>query len=377
MGDELTMAALRDLAEGAAVLGTGGGGDPYVGRLLVEQQLRAGRSIRIVQVDELPDDALVLPCALMGAPTVFWEKLPGPRGIVSAMRALEAHLGRRAAATMPIECGGFNSMIPLLLGAETGLPVVDADGMGRAFPELQMETFAVLGVPGSPMSIASDHGDTGIIDAVDNRRMEWLARAMTVQMGGSAYICDYPMDAATVRRTAVPNTLTLATRIGATLRVAREEHRDPFEALTEMLTGTIYSHGVVLFRGKVADIDRRTVDGFARGGVRLTAMDDVEDTMEIVFQNEHLVARRNGEPVAIVPDLICTLNSETGAPVTTEALTYGQRLTVYAISTPEIMRSPEALACFGPPGFGLDEPYVPVERLAAGPDGLGELFRRK
>ncbi|MFI6536689.1 DUF917 domain-containing protein [Nonomuraea sp. NPDC050547] len=363
---ELTMWALRDLAEGAAVLGTGGGGDPYVGRLLVEQQLRAGRTIRIIGVDELPDDALVLPCALMGAPTVFWEKLPGPDGIVTAMRTLEARLGRKAAATMPIECGGFNSMIPLLLGAEAGLPVVDADGMGRAFPELQMETFAVMGVPGSPMSIASDHGDAGIIDAVTNQRMELIARAMTVQMGGSAYICDYPMDAATVRRTAVPGTLTLATRIGATLRQAREHHQDPFEALTEMLADTIYSHGVQLFRGKVADIDRRTVDGFARGRVTLEEMNDPADRMEIVFQNEHLVARRNGQVVAIVPDLICTLNSETGAPVTTEALSFGQRLTVYAISTPQIMRSPEALACFGPAGFGLDEPYVPVEQLGGG-----------
>ncbi|GAA4045594.1 DUF917 domain-containing protein [Nonomuraea soli] len=366
-GFELTLDTLRDLAEGAAVLGTGGGGDPYVGRLLVEQQLRAGRAVRIIGVDELPDDALVLPCALMGAPTVFHEKLPGAAGIVTALRTLEDRLGRRAAATMPIECGGFNSMIPLVLGAETGLPVVDADGMGRAFPELQMETFAVMGVPGSPMSIASDHGDAGIIDAVDNRRMEMLARAVTVQMGGSAYICDYPMDAREVRRTAVPGTLTLAARIGATLRQARDDHRDPFAALTAMLADTIYSHGVVLFRGKVADIERRTVAGFARGRVRLTAMDDPGDQMEIVFQNEHLVARRNGQPAAIVPDLICTLNSETGAPVTTEALTYGQRLTVYAISTPRIMRSPEALACFGPAGFGLDDPYVPVEQLVGGP----------
>ncbi|TMR92563.1 DUF917 domain-containing protein [Nonomuraea basaltis] len=366
MGVELTLSSLRDLSEGAAVLGTGGGGDPYVGRLLVEQQLRAGRTIRVIDVDELPDDALVLPCALMGAPTVFWEKLPGPEGITTAMRTLEAHLGRKAAATMPIECGGFNSMIPLLLGAETDLPVVDADGMGRAFPELQMETFAVMGVSGSPMSIASDHGDAGIINAVDNKRMERLARAMTVQMGGSAYICDYPMDAATVRRTAVPRTLTLARRIGETLRMARDQHHNPFEALTAMLADTIYSHGLVLFRGKVIDIDRRTVDGFARGKVRLAAMEDPDDTMEISFQNEHLVARRNGELAAIVPDLICTLNSETGSPVTTEALSFGQRLTVYAISTPAIMRTPEALDCFGPPGFGLSELYIPVEELASG-----------
>ncbi|WP_113699384.1 DUF917 domain-containing protein [Nonomuraea lactucae] len=365
MGHDLTLDGLRDLAEGAALLGTGGGGDPYIGRLLVERQLRAGRTVRIIGVDELPDDALVLPSAMMGAPTVFVEKLPSGAGNVAALRALERHLGRTAAATMPIECGGLNSMMPLLLGAQTGLPVVDADGMGRAFPELQMETFAVYGVSGSPMSIASDHGDTGIIDAVDNRRMEWLARAMTIQMGGAAYICDYPMDAATVRRTAVPGTLTLARRLGATLRQARAAHADPFEALAGTLADTIYSHGMVLFAGKVIDVERRTVDGFARGRVTMAALDDPGDRLEITFQNEHLVARRGTRVVAIVPDLICTLNSETGAPVTTEALAYGQRLTVFAISTPDIMRAPEALRCFGPSAFGLSEEYTPVERLAA------------
>ena len=42
------------------------------------------------------------------------------------------------AALMNVEIGGLNSMEPLILGAELGIPVLDADGMGRAFPELQV-----------------------------------------------------------------------------------------------------------------------------------------------------------------------------------------------------------------------------------------------
>jgi uncharacterized protein len=365
----LTEQGLRDLAEGAAVLGTGGGGDPHIGHQLVLQQLRAGRKVRIIGVDELPDDALVLPSAMMGAPTVFIEKLPSGRGNITALRALEKHLGRTAAATMPTESGGLNSMIPLLLGAQLDLPIVDADGMGRAFPELQMETWNVHGVSGSPMAIASDHGDVCLIDTgSDNIRMERRARAMTIEMGGAAYICDYPMDAATVRRTSIPGTLTLAMKIGAALRQARARHYDPFQALTAALADTIYSHGLLLFAGKVVDVDRRTVAGFARGTVTL---DDQGEQMTLTFQNEHLIAYRNGQVAAIVPDLICTLNSETGAPVTTEALRYGQRLSIFAISTPDLMRTPAALDCFGPTAFGLTEPYTPLERLAA-PAPTGE-----
>lgn len=361
---ELTVEDLRDLARGAAVLGTGGGGDPYVGRLLAERQLTLGRRIRVVSADELDDDALVVPTAMMGAPTVIVEKLPSGEENVTALRALENRLGRPAAATMPVECGGVNSMIPLYMAARLDLPVVDADGMGRAFPELQMETFHVYGVPGTPMAVADEKGDAALVETESNRRMEWLARGVTIRMGGAAYMSMYPMSAGEVRRTAIPGTLGLAQGIGATLRQARERHRDPFAALTEMLATTIYSHGSVLFRGKVLDVERRTVEGFARGRAVLEPFEGGR-RLELTFQNEYLVARSEGVTRAVVPDLICTLDTETGEPITTEALRYGQRVTVYTISTPEIMRTPAALGTFGPAAFGLPDEYVPVETMRA------------
>jgi DUF917 family protein len=184
-------------------------------------------------------------------------------------------------------------------------------------------------------------------------------------MGGASYVSMYPMTAAEVRRTAIPGTLGLAQAIGRTLREAREAHRDPFAALTEMLGSTIYRHGSVLFRGKVVDVERRTVEGFARGTATLESFTGT-DRLQLTFQNEHLVARTDGEVRAIVPDLICTLDSETGMPVTTESLRYGMRITVYTISTPELMRTPRALETFGPAAFGLPDAYVPVEDLVRG-----------
>ncbi|MET1052736.1 MAG: DUF917 family protein, partial [Mycetocola sp.] len=120
MSWELTAADLPDLARGATLLGTGGGGDPYIGKMLVEQVLGTG-SITILDPDELADDLFVIPTAQMGAPTVMIEKIPAGFEATLALRTLEEHLGRQADATMPIECGGINSMIPLLVAAETGL----------------------------------------------------------------------------------------------------------------------------------------------------------------------------------------------------------------------------------------------------------------
>jgi uncharacterized protein len=354
-------AELPDLARGAALLGTGGGGDPHVGRLMVAEAMRRHGPVTVLDPDELDDDAQVIPTAMMGAPTVMVEKIPRGDEAVTALRTLERHLGREATATMPIECGGINSMIPLVVAATTGLPVVDADGMGRAFPELQMETFGVYGVPGSPMVVSGDHGETVLIDTgADNKRMEWLARGAAIRMGGAALIAEYAMSGAQVKQTAVPRTLSLGLSLGRCIRQAREQLRDPISALTEALAPTLYSQLRVLFAGKVTDVQRRTLDGFARGQARFSSFDGRE-TLRISFQNENLIAELDGRVLALVPDLICVLEAESAEPITAETLRYGQRVVVVGISTPPIMRTPEALAVFGPACFGLDAPFVPVE----------------
>ena len=357
----LTADDLPDLARGATLLGTGGGGDPYIGSMLVRRVLGDG-AITILDPDELPDDLFVIPTAQMGAPTVMVEKIPAGTEPTLALRTLEEHLGRTADATMPIECGGINSMIPLVVAAETGLPVVDADGMGRAFPELSMETFAVYGVHGSPLALAGERGERVVIDTGDDdRQMEWLARAVTIRLGGVGHIAEYAMTGADVRRTAVPRTISMALSLGRAIRLAREEHRSPFEAIADVLATTLYPHVRELCVGKVVDVERRTTDGFAKGRATI-AVPGSDVPLEIAFQNENLVARRGGETVAIVPDLICVVDHESAEPVTTEGLRYGQRVRVLGVSTPQMMRTPEALAAFGPAAFGLDEPFVPVER---------------
>ncbi len=319
--------------------------------------------VTVVAPDELDDDAFVISTAMMGAPTVMVEKIPKGDEAVRALRALEAHLGRTADATIPMECGGINSMIPLAVAAATGLPVVDGDGMGRAFPELQMETFGVYGVRASPMVVAGDHDESVLIDCgSDNARVEWLARGCCIRMGGAALIAEYPMSGADAKRTAIPGTLSLALDLAGPCarRASTGRRRDRARRGARR---TLYRHVRLLFEGKVVDVERRTVEGFTRGRVRMAAFQG-PGVLEIAVQNENLVARLDDRVVAVVPDLICVLEADSGEPITSETLRYGQRVRVVGISTPDLMRTPEALAVFGPRCFGLDTPFTPLEELA-------------
>jgi DUF917 family protein len=362
MSWRLDVSDLPDLSRGATLLGTGGGGDPYIGQIMLQQAILEKGPVTVVAPDELPDDAVVMPTSMMGAPTVMTEKIPAGTEPVVALHSLERHLGTRATHTMPVECGGINSMIPLIVGAQLDLPVVDGDGMGRAFPELQMETFTIYGVHGSPMALASERGEITIIDtADDNARMEWLARAVTIRLGGSGMLASYTMSGAEVRRSCVPNTLTVALELGRALRVAREEHQDVLTALNAALATTAYHRAHRLLRGKVIDVERTVADGFTVGTATFRTEDGEE--LSVRFQNENIIAVSGGRVRAIVPDLICVLEAETYEPITSERLRYGQRVQVIAIGTPPIMRQSAALDLFGPRSFGLDEDYVPVEDL--------------
>jgi DUF917 family protein len=354
------IADLADLARGAAFLGTGGGGDPYIGRLMAEAALNRHGPVRLVSLAELADDALVMAVGNMGAPTVLIEKIPSGGEPAAAVRRLEAHLGRRADAIIPFEAGGVNSLLPLVIAAQTGLPVVDADGMGRAFPELQMETFAVYGVSASPMAIANEHGDSVVIDAHSAGMTEWIARGVTIRMGGQTSIAEYAMSGSEAKRVSVPETMSLCMRIGRAWPEAKANGQDPLERLLDLLPSTHYRYGRELFAGKIVDLQRRTERGFAVGRMRI---EGPAGLLEVTFQNENLVARLDGRVLAIVPDLICILDSETAEPITTEWLRYGQRVRVVGVAVPEIMRTAEALQLFGPQAFDLQDAFVPIENI--------------
>ena len=127
----IDVADLDDIATGGAILGTGGGGDPYIGKLMAQEAIRRHGPVKLVDVDGFADDALIAPVCMMGAPTVMMEKLPQGEEIVIALRKLEKFMGRKVDGLLCGEAGGINSTTPFVAAAATDLPLIDGDGMGR------------------------------------------------------------------------------------------------------------------------------------------------------------------------------------------------------------------------------------------------------
>lgn len=347
---------VRDMALGAAILGAGGGGDPYIGMLMAIQAIEKGKKVELVDPDVVDDNDFIVPVAMMGTPTVLIEKIPGGDEVIWVLRAIEKYYSREANYVTQIEAGGVNSMIPIVAAAYTGKPLLNGDGMGRAFPELQMVTFHLIDVKATPMVLSDERGNSVILDTIDNFWAEKIARAITIKFGGSAYIAIYAMSGRDYKRGVVKYTPSLALELGKTIREAKKRGVNVFDAILDIVKG------FTLFRGKIVDVARFNIGGFARGEVTIEGFDEYKNSRMIIkFQNENLVAIKDGEVIATTPDIISILDIETAKPITTERLRYGLRVTVIGISCDSKWRTEEGIKTVGPRYFGYDVDYIPIE----------------
>jgi DUF917 family protein len=353
---ELNIGDIEEIAIGATILGAGGGGDPTIGMYVAQQAIRDHGTVTLITLDEVPDDAWLIPPAGVGAPTVGIEKLPAGTEIETAFRALEKYMNIRAFATFSSEVGGSNSLVPVAAAAILGIPLVDADMMGRAFPEIQMTTGTLFGISAWPLSMADERGNRVVMETMNNLWTERLARVLTARMGGRSIVCNYAMQGKDAKRALIAGSMTLARTIGRTLQQCRQNKQDPIAALLRLLSAHLVT------RGKIHDVQRRTDRGFALGEVHITGTGaHAGEQIRIAFQNENLIVWKNQAAIVTVPDLICILDEATGTAITTERLRYGQRVAVLGIPCDEKWRTPEGVELAGPRYFKYDVDYRPLE----------------
>lgn len=352
---KLDIDQLDDFAIGAAILGSGGGGDTLYDYLMTREQVEKNGPVSLISYSELKKDDLIAPIGMMGAPMAQKEKFATGFEFEKLFETLAQTLGRRVTVTMPFEIGGGTGFVPLMVASRLGLRVLDADTMGRAFPEAQMSTCNLSGVSCSPGFITDALGNTVTIEAENCHRLEKIGRQIAVAMGSTATFCFYPFTPENARQSTNPKSVTKALAIGKAHREARMKGLDPTEAILKLCKG------VLIGSGTITDIDREIRKGFLRGKVLIR---NKNDTIEIGFQNEFLVAKFNGRIEATTPDILTLLERETGAPVTSESLQYGLKVNLIALPAPEMWTTPAGLAIVGPRHFGYEVDYAPISQRA-------------
>ena len=186
--------------------------------------------------------------------------------------------------------------------------------------------------------------------------LERLARDVAVGMGAAAMLATAPMRADFLRGAAIPGTVTQALTIGRAVLDARARRQDVLDRLAKVADARL------MFTGRIIDVRRELKGGFARGHAVIEGHGAYAgQEARIAIQNENLVLWIDGAARVVVPDLIMNLVEETGEPITTEVLRYGQRVATIALPAHPLLKTPEALKVVGPAAFGYpDIPYNPL-----------------
>ncbi|MGB1160050.1 MAG: DUF917 domain-containing protein [Alphaproteobacteria bacterium] len=358
---------LNDLLHGAAILGTGGGGELDEGLALIEDALDLGKEFRLVSIDDVPDSALLCTPYLLGAisdPTAeeaaLYTRLPrSPKpAILNAYDRFQTYLGQEFYGTLACEMGGTNTAVAFYAAAMNGHVIIDADPAGRAVPEITHSTYFLNDLPAAPIVMSNSFGECFVAEnVIDDQRAEAIVRSLAIASRNDIAAIDHALPAHQLRDAVIKGTMSTALELGRVWRRALEAGHDTAQAVAN-------AHGgLVVFSGTVRDSSWQTTGGFTLGEIQLDG--DAEfhaQTMRIRLKNENMVAWLNEKVLATIPELICLFDRDTGKPVTNPHYHSGQAITVVVLPAPEAFTTPRGLATFGPAYAGVEGPYVPCIR---------------
>jgi DUF917 family protein len=333
---------MEALALGASILGSGGGGSPHYNRRAAEYLLKKSGGVKLLEVAELDREEWVAPVAFMGAPMVALEKIASGKEFYVLQKMLISHLGKMPQAVMPAEIGGGNALTAVIAAALFDIPLVDADSIGRAFPELQMSTFALAGISPNPSFFSDALGNGAVLKVDKLEDLERIGRQIAVGMGSRALACLYLTQGKRLAESAVEGSVSLAIKLGSVLLQARSFQKDPVQAVIAS------AHGEMLAGGMLIDIDSRVESGFLKGSCQIYHS---EGTLSLEYQNEFLFAVKNGEIVGETPDILMLLEEGTGLPITSADLKFGTRAVLIKLPAPPIWKTAEGIKLVGPNVF--------------------------
>ena len=366
----LTKQEMEDLLIGTEIFGTGGGGPVEWGKELIEEVYKKGKEFRIIEPREVPDEDLVVVISRIGGGVseeikqkiAKYEKIRERPTLVAA-RQLAKYLDEEPAAYIPTEVGAGNTVIPMYVAAMLDKPTVDADCCGnRAKPELGISTTNLKGVPISPIVVVTPFGEIIILrDLIDDHRAEDFCRQIAVYSGGISGMARCPMRGKTLRDATVSGSISLSIRAGKSIREARESGKNPVDAFLKA-TGSLK-----IFEGSVKKWERDERGAFMWGTFILDGISEYKGhTLKVWFKNEHLISWLDDEPYVLCPDLILTLDAETGRGMSNwvDLTKYlGKKVVVVGMPAADIWRSDQGIELFGPRHFGYDIDFKQLEEV--------------
>ncbi|MEM9602545.1 MAG: DUF917 domain-containing protein [Pseudomonadota bacterium] len=307
---------LQDVMNGAAFLSVGGGGPRNFGQKLLDAL--DGKSVSVVAASQVPDDAWVVCSAYLGSPDAAQAlKHPTFNSLKRSIEALQKSSGITVDYVVPGEMGAVNTVAPFLAASDMGVPLIDADGCGRAVPILAATSFGgdSLLIPRHGAAVANDADDLDNYQSAvfSAGNIEQIQIAAGVVLGSPAYgklgaVALWLMTGAELKKLAVVGGVSRAQAVGKALREAQAGGGDPLAALQQTLTA-VGMPNRVLFNGSTLNatgVKVATRDIHDHGTLTFQVTDNPGEVATVYTFNENILmySNRQTSPVLLSPDML-------------------------------------------------------------------------
>lgn len=312
---------------------------------IVSYMARSGESPDLVEVTDLPADALVVSLGYVNNGLPLSDLRPVGDEFSTSLELVEDALGQKVSGIMPLAGANINALVPAMTALQLGIPVVDADPMGRVFPLLYQSVFTLAGLPAGPVGATGPNGESALLDVENPLRAERLVRALAGEFGGWSATALYPMTARLLHEHGILGSVSRMIRIGRVLNAAisvPEKHAELRRA-----------EGVRrIIRARVSDtagISRPAPPGQPDNPSTVVLIEESQGRIvQIEIQNELLLLLVDGDVIAAVPDIITMLRPEDGSVASLNDLWVGNQLDIVVLPAPAQWYAPAAVDLVGP-----------------------------
>lgn len=327
--NEINANDLINISRGAALLGSGGGGDTSILYQFAYDRL-LNTTIPLRKTSDLSQNDLIVPIAYIGSPAVSKAAGPTEAMFLNNIKAIQGQYPTKNIILMPAEIGGCNALAPIAPAALLNLPILDADLLGRAFPKLKMCKPAVT-QPNTNIEfyLSSREGETQFGCVANVEALEIEARKIAVGFGGSACIATYLFSGSKFAEYVIEGSLSRAYEIGC----------------AENKVGSN-----IVSNANTINIQIENAGGFLAGYVEVSCRDEV---YRIDCLNEFYTVTKQGVTLAASPDIISLIDVQTSSPIASESLVLGLSVNINVLPAPAFWNLENAKVTVTPNQFQI------------------------
>lgn len=352
---------IMPLTYGGLFLGSGGGGQSLLLQLHLEQLLKGGKTVTLIDPSEVIDNEYYASICMMGSTELTDENPMTSTECTQIVSRLSRITGHHYVGIFPLEAVSLNILYSVLGAGILDCPLIDGDTMGRAFPELQMTTFHINNISCNPCVFQDNRGNCYEMAQDDTFLLELSIRKVLFENGGIGFLAGYENYGHIIKKYILPNTISFAADMGKQIVNAKNYH-EMLNGLVNISKNSAYGKCIELFKGTVNDIQH--VQKLNWDNISLEGIGDYKNQkFSILVHYENLIAFKDNVISAMVPDIITFIDLQRLKPIQNNEVQPGMEIAVLGLPAPLALKTRHALEVVGPQCFGYKTRYRSLEQM--------------